>query len=279
MVRIERHHDVSTFYERVEPFLVRREAEHNLQLGFRSSLERDPHIWGPEDPFLAALVDGDDVVAVATRTPPHPLVLSLVEHPGALDVLVDALRGERLPGVTAPLAAGEAFVERWPAAARVEVEQRLYRTNEVIPPPPPGGALRPFAPADRALVVAWVDAFHEEAIPGSAPGGGETFLARRDGMPGELLVWEDGGVPVSFLAYGSPTPNGMRIGPVYTPPEQRGRGYASALTAAATERVLASGKAFCFLFTDLANPTSNSIYQRIGYRPVTDVNLWRFAAA
>ncbi len=69
----------------------------------------------------------------------------------------------------------------------------------------------------------------------------------------------------------------MRVGPVYTPPELRGRGYASAITAAATQRILASGRRFCFLYTDLANPTSNSIYQQIGYRPVTDITIWRFA--
>jgi predicted GNAT family acetyltransferase len=65
---------------------------------------------------------------------------------------------------------------------------------------------------------------------------------------------------------------------VYTPPELRGRGYASALTAALTEQLL-QRRRFCYLYTDLANPTSNSIYRRIGYRPVTDITLWRFAEA
>jgi predicted GNAT family acetyltransferase len=77
-------------------------------------------------------------------------------------------------------------------------------------------------------------------------------------------------------SFGGATPSGIRIGPVYTPPELRGRGYASALVAELTRRLIAGGRQFCFLFTDLANPTSNSIYQRVGYRPVTDVNLWVF---
>jgi len=84
---------------------------------------------------------------------------------------------------------------------------------------------------------------------------------------------------VSIAGYGGPTPNGIRIGPVYTPPDLRGRGYASALTARLTQTLLDGGRRFCFLFTDLANPTSNSVYQRIGYRPVTDVDLWRFGNA
>jgi len=276
-MRIERHTDVRTFYARVEPFLLGHEAENNLQLGFRAALERDPHTWGPEPPLLLAVTDdGSGVAAVATRTPPFPLVLSHADDLDAVRLLADELRDERLPGVTAPLPVGHAFLERWPAPARVEVAQRLYRTSEVIPPRPTTGALRVVATADHPLVIEWVEAFHAESLGGG--GSGTAFLERREGLPGELLFWEDGGEPVSFLAYGAPTPNGMRIGPVYTPPERRGRGYASALTAAATERVLAAGNRFSFLFTDIANPTSNSIYQQIGYRPVCDVNLWRFVA-
>ena len=92
------------------------------------------------------------------------------------------------------------------------------------------------------------------------------------------MLWEHDGRVVSLAGHAGETPNGARVGPVYTPPELRGRGYASALTAALTEQLLERLR-FCFLFTDLANPTSNSIYQRIGYRPVTDITLWRFAGA
>jgi hypothetical protein len=84
---------------------------------------------------------------------------------------------------------------------------------------------------------------------------------------------------VSVVGAGGETPNGIRIGPVYTPPEVRNRGYASALTAAASADQLARGRRFCFLFTDLANPTSNKIYQAIGYEPVCDMDQYRFDAA
>ena len=83
------------------------------------------------------------------------------------------------------------------------------------------------------------------------------------------MIWEDG-ERVSLAGWGSPTPNGIRIGPVYTPPEYRRRGYGSASTAAATARNLAAGRRFCFLYTDVANPTSNKIYMDIGYEPVCD---------
>lgn len=81
------------------------------------------------------------------------------------------------------------------------------------------------------------------------------------------------------MVAGSPTPHGARIGPVYTPPAARRRGYASALTAAIIRHYLDAGRRLCFLFTDLANPTSNRTYQAIGYEPVTDVNQYRFDRA
>jgi predicted GNAT family acetyltransferase len=89
-------------------------------------------------------------------------------------------------------------------------------------------------------------------------------------------VWEDAGEVVAFAGVAGPTPRGIRIGPVYTPPDRRGRGYASNLVAEVSRRQLASGRNFCFLFTDLANPTSNHIYQTIGYVPVVDVDQYSF---
>ena len=92
-----------------------------------------------------------------------------------------------------------------------------------------------------------------------------------------LYLWVDGaGQPVTMVGYQGPTPHGMRIGPVYTPPAQRRKGYASACTAAVTQYLLDGGRQFCFLFTDLANPTSNHIYQEIGYQPVVDVEMYSF---
>jgi hypothetical protein len=278
-MRIERHHDVRGFFERVEPFLLRREAEHNLMLGFRASLEHDPHAFGPDDPYLAAVVDErGEVVAAATMTPPHNLVLSTVDDPGAVDALAGDLRGEVLPGLIAPLDVGAAFCDRWPAAATVSIEERIYEATEVIPPRPVPGRMRFAEDRDRDVVVEFVAGFFEEALPGSTDGDAEAWVARRRSQPDTYTaLWDDGGKVVTLAGFGSPTPNGMRVGPVYTPPGLRGRGYASALTAAVTEHVLASGRRFCFLFTNLANPTSNSIYRRIGYRPVLDVNVWRFA--
>jgi predicted GNAT family acetyltransferase len=90
------------------------------------------------------------------------------------------------------------------------------------------------------------------------------------------FVWDTGGRAVSMVGYSSPTPNSLRIAPVYTPPECRRRGYAGACTAAACSEILALGKQFVTLFADLANPTSNHVYQSIGFRPVCDVDVYYF---
>jgi uncharacterized protein len=91
-------------------------------------------------------------------------------------------------------------------------------------------------------------------------------------------VWEDAGRNVSMTGCASPTPNGIRIGPVYTPPGDRGRGYATSLVAAVSREQLSRGRTSCFLHTDLANPTSNAIYRRIGYERVCDSTVVAFDA-
>lgn len=146
-----------------------------------------------------------------------------------------------------------------------------------MPPAPVEGRLRPYAPGDRALALDWLEAFVAEALPaGLVQEGVEDVLDRRLADPGGgFAVWETDR-PVSLAGFGGATPNGVRVGPVYTPPELRGQGYASALVAGLTQQLLAGGRRFCFLYTALANPTSNSIYRRVGYRPVADVSQWAF---
>jgi predicted GNAT family acetyltransferase len=134
------------------------------------------------------------------------------------------------------------------------------------------GRSRDATPADRPLLLDWWRAFALEV--GHGPQGDEPEIARAvdhrltaDGAG--VLLWEHDG-PVSFAGFGGQTPNGIRIGPVYTPPPLRGRGYASALVADLSARMLSGGRRFCFLYTDASNPASNKIYQRIGYEYVCD---------
>ena len=131
---------------------------------------------------------------------------------------------------------------------------------------------------DRDLVLRWWISFGEEVLHEGGPGGDQAEAAvdhRLSSPSAGILLWEDSGEPVSTAGWGGPTPNGVRVAPVYTPPELRGRGYATALTAELSQRLLdgrlfEGGRRFCFLYTDLANTTSNAIYERIGYRRVAE---------
>ena len=125
--------------------------------------------------------------------------------------------------------------------------------------------------------MTWGD-FVDEAIPAGTPQDLEGLADRyANGLGRTMQLWLDNGIPVSMCGVGSPTPHGVRIGPVFTPADMRGRGYASNLVARACAVELNAGRRYCFLFTDRSNPTSNHIYQEIGFEPVTDVDRWVLA--
>jgi predicted GNAT family acetyltransferase len=281
-MRVERFADVDGFLEQAEAFLLAREAEHNLMLGICAVLRRNPGRYSADPYFAAVTVDGQPVAA-ALRTPPHNLVLSAVDDEAAIPPLVAEVGAAFpvLPGVLGPKAAADAFVRSWQAAtgaqARLAMAERIYRARAAVVPDGVPGVMRPYRDADRGLVLRWFEEFVAEAMPNAPPEPPEEILAHRVADPGAgLLLWEVDGETVSLAGYGGPTPNGIRIGPVYTPPHARRRGYAAALVARLTQDLLDGGRQFCFLFTDLANPTSNSVYRRVGYEPVADVDMWAF---
>ena len=281
-MQLTRHGDPGVFLAHAGAFLGEREAEHNLILGLGSRLEREPLMYG-EPPYFAVAEDGGRIVGVTMRTPPHNLVLSEIDEDAALGAFVEDARDafDSLPGVVGPKARAAQFANAWRAVTgatpRLEIAQRIFAADHVDEPRPTAGAMRDYERADRDLAIRWMDEFSDEALPEPPPESSAHFVDRREADPDAgLVIWEDG-APVSMAGFGGRTPNGIRVGPVYTPPDLRGRGYASALTAALTRRLLDSGRRFCFLYTDLANPTSNSIYQRIGYRAVADADFWTFA--
>ena len=278
---IRRCRDVDEFLAHAGEFLAAREAEHNLILGLSSTLRRQPQVYG-EDPYLAVVEEGSLAVAAALRTPPHNLVVSEIDDPGAIEPLAADVHEvfEVLPGLLAPSDVAARFASVWEAATGVTgkrvLAERVFRAERVLPARPVPGRMRSYRSSDRELAVRWLDAFTAEALPEPPPEPSSHWLDRRLAeLEGSVVLWEDG-EPVSLAAAGGSTPNGIRIGPVYTLPGLRGRGYASALVAELTRVQLEGGRRFCFLFTDLANPTSNRIYQRVGYEPVADVDQWSF---
>jgi predicted GNAT family acetyltransferase len=156
------------------------------------------------------------------------------------------------------------------------MRQRLHKLDRINPDlPTQSGRLRLVDPGERDLAVDWVLAFAREALPGEPTGdtaeGVDRHLSR-----GSLYFWDDG-APVTMCADAGSSGSIARINTVYTPPDSRKRGYATATVAALTRRLLDGGRRYCCLYTDLANPTSNSVYRRIGYRPVCDIDQYKFS--
>lgn len=276
---LSRFTEVNDFLDVAGGFLVAREAEHNLIFGITANLRDAPEAYTGA-PYLAVVRDGDRVVGAAIQTPPFRVVLSEIDDPAAIDLLAADLVDRDLPGVTGPVAVARAFVEALAARggppAVLEISECAYRLTAVRPPRPVGGGLRIATPDDRDLLLEWVGGFMREALdeddPADVAADVDRWIARRGRT---IYLWEDG-EPRSLCGVGGPTPHGIRIGPVYTPPGLRGRGYASALVAAVSQAQLDAGRTFVFLFTDLANPTANHIYQAIGYEAVRDIDAWRF---
>jgi predicted GNAT family acetyltransferase len=193
-----------------------------------------------------------------------------------------SLYGHDVPTVSGEKAISRAFARAWTLQTHqphaLLMGQRIYQLDAVIPPKDVTGNLRQATEADREHLIDWVIAFSaitpqgEMTRPHAA-----AQIDRYLGVTGDVsgvFVWEVDGMPVSMAASVRPTENGSCVGMVYTPPEFRRKGYASAVTAGVSQHILNSGKRFACLYTDLGNPTSNHIYQEIGYYPVLDVDMY-----
>jgi predicted GNAT family acetyltransferase len=276
-----RHEDPTAYAAHVLPFLLRAPARHNLSLGILDTLQRHPatypafHLWSVEE-------DGE-VIAAALQTAPHNLVLAEPARPGAIESLVAAITGAgvRPPGVVGGLTEAQTFADAWCARHGGDHHtinrQGIYELMAIRDRGSADGDPRLATEEDVPLLLAWHADFLTEAVPHHV-GDDDAMRRRLTGLvaDGGFWLWEDDGV-VSMTGASAAPPRGARIGPVYTPPALRGHGYATALVAHASEHALAHGSTRCYLHTDLANPTSNAIYQRIGYEWVCEATEIRFA--
>jgi predicted GNAT family acetyltransferase len=273
---LRRHAHVNEFAERALPWLLQSEAEHNLILGIIAQVKASA---GANAPYFATVEADGSVVGCAFRTPPYKFGVTRMPH-GAIPHLVNDVSAvfDELPAVMGPGAEARAFAAAWAVChgntARPGMRQRIYELRHVVfPERPPPGELRLAARRDLDVLVHWLNEFAEETKVGTVnlPTFAENHINNKT-----VFVWEDEGEARSSSLYAGKTPNGVRIGFVYTPPEFRRRGYASACVAALSRRALDAGNQFCCLYTDLSNPVSNDIYQRIGYTPVCDVVDYNF---
>jgi predicted GNAT family acetyltransferase len=276
------HPNADDFLQHTQAALEEDEVANNLMLGVAMRLQRSPELI-KTPPYLATVSDDDGLVLAALMTPPYPLTLYARRADlGAAYELVarDCIAGgQPVQRVSGRVPLSRDFAGVWSrhtgAVGKLSTQMRVYELRQVIPVSPVTGHIRLATPVDLPLVAHWARAFVAEAVPHDDPNVAEES-ARRRVHNGDIFLWEDGGRPVSMAARSRPMHKGIVVNLVYTPPDLRGRGYATACVAALSQQLLDGGWQFCALFTDLSNPTSNSIYQKIGYRPVCDFDEYVF---
>jgi uncharacterized protein len=274
-MKIEHFDDSRLYYQTVKDYLLQQEAAHCLMLGLCSSENR------LEQPYLTVATQDELICCIAMRTPPHQLVLSKSVSEAAIRAIAQDLVANNmsLPGLIASKSEALVFAQQWQTLTGqsycLNRAQRIYQLETVQGINYADGHLRQATPSDRSLLVNWIKAFEVEALEEEKTLQDYQNWYDLHMDKNSLYVWHDN-FPVSMAGYSGSTPNGIRINPVYTPPEYRHQGYASSCVAALSQTLLDLGNKYCFLFTDLANPTSNSIYQKIGYQPACDVDSYLF---
>jgi uncharacterized protein len=273
-MKVYRSSNASDFLRRTESWLLQSEPENNRLLGIARRFCDEPA--GP-DFYWADISQGRKVAGAVFRTPPYTLTLSNLPLE-AVSVLVEDVveMYASLPGVSGPNEVAKCFAQLWTdrfgGSSRVAMRQRIHALTALNEPTQaPAGALRRMEPSDAELILEWMEAFvRETAIIGPAERFARPHLQRRN-----FYLWDDNGSK-SVAAVVRDSPNGACLSAVFTPPAYRRKGYATAAVSALSAMLLSSGKRFCCLYTDLANPISNSIYAKVGYRPVRDDAIYAF---
>jgi predicted GNAT family acetyltransferase len=256
--------------------LERNEAANGLVLGVCGQLIRHPERFR-HPVCLITMAEGGAVALAAIMTPPHKLILAGTprDAEAAAAELVRAVKATswNIPGMFGPKFVAHPVVVRLASAAgkdhRVEQNLRMYELTSVRLPPPSRGRMRTAETSDLERVARWFCEARLEMFGKADPEESRRAARTRVG-DGDLFLWVDG-EPVSMACKTRPTKRGISVGMVFTPPARRRRGYATALVAELSRRLLAEGRSFCTLYADLANPASNSIYRNIGYRPIGDL--------
>lgn len=267
---------LDVFAETAGDLLRAEPVRHTLPLTLLATLRASgPSAFGDDPPRYGWHGSPDGLLDGAVmQTPPFPVLVAGLPAGSAADLI--RLLGEDggLP-VAANVSSDDeaAFSAAWAVATgggtTVAQRQRLFRLDQLVPPDPaPPGAARVAGPGDRELLIEWAEAFDREAH-GAARANTARTVDDRLSHAG-LTLWEAGGQPVAMAGSTRDVAGVVRVAGVYTVLAQRQRGYGAAVTAAVTQAALDAGASAVVLFTDLANPTSNALYQRLGYRPVAD---------
>lgn len=267
--------DLESFMTAAEAYVHARPVEHSTLLTLIGTLRRRGlTAYGKKAPVFGAWRDHNGVVGgVLVQTPPHPVLFGEVPS-AAVAEAVGAFEGMALTGVNLPVAQLDLFLAPWlertGATAEVHMRTRLYRLSGLESP---GGSTRAGNRDDRELLIGWV----REFLAHIGDPAHDVEAAVDDALADDVVTLGlDSGAPASMVMRTVPVGGVVRVRYVFTPVSLRGRGFAGAATAAACEAALRDGASEVVLFTDLGNPTSNGLYQRLGFRPVQDRTVVTF---
>lgn len=280
-MKVRTYTDAASFLSNTRVELESSEAANSLMLGICEQLARHP-AQVDTTPCLKTVEDETGLIVVAVMTWPRKLVV--YGHQGDVDggtsTLVQALVGERwrVPGVLGPSDVAKGVAKKWAAVTGGGFDllrrQRVHELREVMSPTPERGSLRLARESDADLVARWWYEFHYEIFREADRKAAQPAAHRRM-EEGDIYLWEDQG-PVSMAMKTRPTRNGISVSLVYTPPELRGRGYATACVGELSRLLLESGFRFCALFADVSNAAANHVYQSIGYKPLNEYDEYIF---
>ncbi len=285
-MHVQRYYDVREFIQSVETFLERNEAVNNLPLGILFRLKKESKLTEQKSkPFFALVKHGQDIIFVMLMTPPHNMII--YGEGNNLDAVIEQsilfLRKEEIliPGVIGPRELATKFAFSWAQATGhvpiIKMEQMIYRLNEVNEIDLSPGRLILAAQKDIDLVGNWIFEFSKvtsETVSLTEARRKAEFAIKESCV----FLWEDK-IPVSMASKARPTKNGIVISAVYTSLQFQKKGYATSCVASLSKLLLSEGYKFCSLYTDLSNPTSNSIYRKIGYRPIALSIVYSFQAS
>ncbi|MDQ0483170.1 GNAT family N-acetyltransferase [Guptibacillus hwajinpoensis] len=283
-MRIKNFQDPVAYLDYVQSFLEKNEAVNNLSLGILHRLViQNRKMDVDNEPYLATIeTDNGKIELCMIQTPPHNLTIAGCATTSSESLLYGAnqlLKQKQVPGILGENRFVEIFSEEYSrltkAKRTLHMNQRIYRLDQVNRPKQVDGAMRIAERSDSELLTKWIQRFTQslgQPIPCEESHERAIQLIEEQ----TLVLWQVENQIVSMANQTRPTSNGMTINFVYTPPEFERNGYASACVAELSQSILNRGYSFCSLYTDLSNPTSNSIYMRIGYKPVGDSIVYLF---
>ncbi|MGV3525216.1 MAG: GNAT family N-acetyltransferase [Candidatus Sericytochromatia bacterium] len=263
--------DLSAFFSLAAPLLAADPQRNNLPLGLLQQAQARSR---PLD-IMAYQPAGSETLVALRTDPERALILGgkvCPERLAGARLLAEELFAAQLDihSVNGPQALAEAFASSWSALSgvpsRPHMHQGFYVLTQVTPPPAIAGHLRPAHPHELAQIQDWTWAFLQEALPDDPELRSTVDVHTAEKIAkGQIFVWDQAGEAVTMAAWQRPQDEGVCVSLVYTPPARRKQGLAAACVAALSQHLLDSGYRWCCLFTNLDNPTSNALYERLGY--------------